>query len=303
LLIPAFGLIGFEAMYNIANFSKSEYNKVFLEIRLVMETSFSGEDIVLSYRLVIIDDEREISNGFARFFPWKELGFTVVGQFSGAKSALQFIKKNSVDVVISDVIMPGMTGIDLAKELADTRLSPQPLVVLFSAHDEFEYARQALKYRCADYILKSAQFDELIAVFSRLKERIDKERNIISENDSDGGDKIISLIRDYVKRNVREANLGDASALVYLSPSYVSRYFKQKTSVSFSEYVIEQKMIFAASLLSDLQYKVYDVSLMAGYTNPVNFTRSFKRFHGVPPREYRSLRFGRVKPDNRDDAE
>jgi YesN/AraC family two-component response regulator len=253
----------------------------------------------LLYRLVIIDDEKEISSGFARFFPWKEIGFTMVGQFSGAKSALQYIKKNPVDVVVSDVIMPGMTGIDLARELANTKLSPQPLFVLFSAYDEFEYVREALWYRCADYILKSTQYEELINIFSRLKKRIDEERKILSgTEDAEEDDRIISLIKAYIREHPQEASLETASALVYLSPAYVSRYFKQKTHVSFSEYLLEQRMTLAVSLLLQLRYKIYDISSLLGYTNPVNFTRSFKKFYGISPREYRFKKLGRIHPND-----
>jgi YesN/AraC family two-component response regulator len=254
--------------------------------------------------LIIIDDEKEISNGFARFFPWKEIGFTMAGQFSGAKSALQYIKKNPVDLVVSDVIMPGMTGIDLARELANTTLSPQPLLVLFSAYDEFEYVREALWYRCTDYILKSTQYEELITIFSRLKKRIDGERKDFSETEgTEGNDRIILLIKGYIKEHLREANLEAASALVFLSPAYVSRYFKKKTGLGFSEYLLEQKMAMAASLLLQLRYKIYDISFLLGYTNPVNFTRSFKKFHGVSPQEYRFKKLGRIHPNDAEASE
>ncbi|GHT68471.1 hypothetical protein FACS1894110_16070 [Spirochaetia bacterium] len=253
----------------------------------------------MPYRVIIIDDEKEISNGFAQFFPWKDLGFTVAGQFSGAKSALQFIKRNPVDVVISDVIMPGMTGIDLARELSEIKLTPQPLVILFSAHDEFAYVQDALRYRCTDYILKSAENEELIKIFSRLKERIDAERNAVKES---GDDKIIALIKDYIKQNPAGADLETAASLVYLSPAYVSRYFKQKTSLSFSDYLMKIRMELAESRLSDLRSKIYDISSMLGYTNPENFTRSFKKFYGISPREYRFEKLGRNHPGDGDQA-
>jgi YesN/AraC family two-component response regulator len=257
--------------------------------------NYLQEDSIVSYRLVIIDDEKEISSGFAQFFPWKEIGFTVAGQFAGAKSALQYIMHNPVDVVVSDVIMPGMSGIDLARELAGTKLVPQPLVLLFSAHDEFEYAREALRYRCTDYILKSAGYDELVGIFRRLKERIDTERKAASD-EADGRDKIIAVIKDYIEKNPAVADLETASLLVYLSPAYVSRYFKQKTSMSFSEYLMRVRMELAGARLADLQYRIRDISAMLGYTNPENFARSFKKFYGISPREYRFEKLGRCHP-------
>jgi YesN/AraC family two-component response regulator len=250
---------------------------------------------VLPYRVVIIDDEKEISNGFARFFPWKDLGFTVTRQFAGAKSALQFIMNNQVDLVVSDVIMPGMTGIDLARELGATKFDPQPLIILFSAHDEFEYARDAIRYRCADYVLKSTEYEELIRIFRGFKERLDRERGIKEEREED---KIIVSIKDYVKQNPVEANLDAAAASVFLSPAYVSRYFRQKTSINFSKYLLKVKMEQAAVLLSDLKYKIYDISDRLGYTNPENFARSFRKFYHMSPKEYRYEKLGRNHPED-----
>jgi len=183
----------------------------------------------MAYRIIIIDDEKEISTGFAQFFPWANLGFSVAGQFTDAGAALEYLRRNPVDVVISDVIMPGMTGIDLARELSTMTLTPQPLIILFSAHNEFEYARQALKYKCTDYILKSTDYDELLQIFQRIKEQLDAD-SFVPETDKDAEtDRIINEIKEYIRENPSSANLEAAAARVYMSPSYVSRYFKQKT--------------------------------------------------------------------------
>ncbi|MFV0412142.1 MAG: response regulator, partial [Oscillospiraceae bacterium] len=115
----------------------------------------------MAYKIVIIDDEKEISSGFAQFFPWAKLGYQVVAQYSGAREALEYLLQNPVDVVVSDIRMPGMTGIDLARELFEAELAHKPRSLLFSAYEEFEYARKALQYKCTDYLLKSTDYEEL----------------------------------------------------------------------------------------------------------------------------------------------
>jgi YesN/AraC family two-component response regulator len=252
----------------------------------------------MPYRLIIIDDEKEISSGFARFFPWKDLGFEITGQFSGARSALQYILHNPVDVVVTDVLMPGMTGIDLAKELAEREFNPRPVVILFSAYDEFEYVHEALKYHCTDYILKTTEYNELITIFQNLKEKIDKERKNAEIEKANGlvlcGDKIITVMKQYVKDKLKTANLQDASREVFLSPSYASRYFKQRTGENFSEYLLKERMIRACEMLCDLKYKIYEISDLLGYNLPMNFTRSFKKFYGKSPLEYRFQKLRRT---------
>ena len=130
------------------------------------------------YKLMIVDDEREINTGFAQFFPWRDIGFEVVAQKQDAHSALAYIKANDIDVIVSDIVMPGMNGLDLAKAISEMDLEPRPHVLIFSAYSEFSYAQRAMQYKCTEYILKSAEYDALIDIFTRLKKTIDEERDI-----------------------------------------------------------------------------------------------------------------------------
>ena len=85
------------------------------------------------YKLIIIDDEEKIASGMAQLFPWQNIGFEVMQVFTGARKALQYIAENPVDVVLSDIAMPGdLDGIALATAL---RQRPRPLpVVLMSGY-------------------------------------------------------------------------------------------------------------------------------------------------------------------------
>lgn len=250
------------------------------------------------YSLIIIDDEKEISTGFATYFPWSQIGFFVVKTFRNGREALDYLKENRVDVIVTDIIMPVMTGIELAKELDSLELDMKPKIIFFSAYNDFEYAQKALEYGGSKYILKSTSYDELIQIFTNIKNKLDKERaqheaddikinNIPEENCKEDNDKIISIIKNYIDSNLKDATLEDAAALVYMSPSYVSKYFKSKTGITFLDYLIECRMRKAGQLLQDIQYKIYEISLMIGYTNAFNFTRSFKKYYGLTPKEYR----------------
>lgn len=285
------------------------------------------------YRVVIVDDEKEISSGFAQYFPWNSLGYSVVNSFSGAREAFEYITKNPVDVVVSDIMMPDMSGVELAQKIYETELIHKPWIVLFTAYEKIEYARQAMHYGCVDYLLKSMEYEELIEAFHKLRERLDEaavenghdkekqgdtleknsekyserdlERNSKrnSERDSEGNsegnsdkaekDYIILTMSKYVEENPVTATLEGAAQAVYLSPSYASRYFKQKTGIGFSEYVLEQKMRLAAELLRQPQYRIYQISEQLGYMNPVNFARAFRRYYKVSPQEYRFQKLGR----------
>ena len=86
------------------------------------------------YKLVIIDDEQKILDGVAEIFPWDQIGFEVVGKFTRAALALDFLSRNKADVVMTDIRMPDMDGLKLAREL---KQYPDLQVVIFSSYAEY----------------------------------------------------------------------------------------------------------------------------------------------------------------------
>ena len=252
----------------------------------------------MEYRLIIIDDEREISGGFAMFFPWKTLGYVVAAQFSSAYDALEFLRTQEVDLIVSDVKMPGMDGLAMAEEIKKLRLPHPPKLVFFSAYDEFQYAQKALDCGAAKYILKTTPYDELVSIFQQIREGLESESSIASDSEAEKAeegteDKILSIMKSYIDAHMDSVNLEILAEQVYMSPAYVSRYFKQKTGQNFQEYLIAVRMKRAAVLLEDLEYQISAVSELVGYKNPFNFSRTFKKFYGENPRDYRLKRQGR----------
>ncbi|MFB9276334.1 response regulator transcription factor [Cohnella cellulosilytica] len=247
------------------------------------------------YKLLVVDDEFEIRNGLCRFFPWNAIGFDVVGQAENGKSALEFAKTNPLDVILCDIAMPVMTGLELAREL--NTLKCMSRIIFLSGYKDFEYAQKALEYGAKNYILKSTNYDELIRVFSKIKSELDEEQAANATNkkkrqpvrtEMNFNEKIISTIKSYVETHYREVTLEDLTNQVHMNPDYISKFFKQKTGQNFSEYLLEIRMKKAAELLDDIQYKTYEISDMVGYSNSFNFTRTFKSYYGMNPREYRN---------------
>lgn len=248
------------------------------------------------YNVFIVDDEYEIRKGISTFFPWDMFGFKVVGQADNGKKALDFILKGNVqvDVLLTDVKMPVMDGIELTRKLREVR--KDIIVIFLSAYSDFEYARDALKLGVYDYILKPTEYDQLISVFTKLKVHLENTASSESDNapDSSSGTialnykgKVIQTVKKYLNSHYTDATLESAAKFVNFSPSYISAVFKEETGYNFSDYLISIRMKNAATLLEDIKYKTYEISEMVGYSNPKNFTRSFKKYYGISPREYR----------------
>lgn len=131
------------------------------------------------YRLMVVEDEDMIRKGIVNSIPWESLGFIVVAESANGKDALEQLKKNPVDVLLTDVKMPIMGGIELSKE---TRvLYPDIEIIILSGFAEFEYARQAIGFRAFDYLLKPTNKKKLLDAFAELKESLDQKQELREE--------------------------------------------------------------------------------------------------------------------------
>jgi len=126
------------------------------------------------YRVLLVDDEEDIRVGISHKMDWESLGFTLVGEAENGRDALELADQLQPDVVLTDIKMPFMDGLELCRILTD-RL-PASKFVVFSGFDDFEYAKQAIRMNVSEYILKPINAAELKAVLEKLKAQLDTER-------------------------------------------------------------------------------------------------------------------------------
>jgi len=237
------------------------------------------------FNILLVDDESSTREALSSYFPWQEIGFSIVGQASNGKEALSFLETHpKVDIILTDIQMPIMNGIELAQTLYNQ--NSQIKVIFISSYREFEYAQKAIELNVKNYILKPAKYNVLVEVFERLHQELG-ETNTKLESSPPAEHVIVQQVKDYVKQHYTQATLEEAARHVFLNPNYLSQVFKQKTGSNFSDYLISVKMENALKLLKTNQFKTYEVSEMVGYSNPKNFTRTFKNYYGYPPSHVR----------------
>ena len=244
----------------------------------------------MMYQMIIIDDEAEIRNGLSRFFPWESLGYAIAAVFDNAYQAIEFLNTHKVHIVLTDIRMPGMTGLELAKIIRDNYADTR--VVLISGHADFEYARKALEFGVRYYIVKPTVYQELLDIFSRLKLELDQAQppddSLITQEAVGYYEDIIQRVKSFVKLHCNTVTLEAAAENINMNPYYLSSFFKHHTGEKFSEYVNAVKMKKAAELLAVPTNRIYEVSDSIGYQNPSNFGRAFKAYYGISPRHYRA---------------
>lgn len=125
------------------------------------------------YRIMLVDDEEEIRLGIIKKIDWESNGFIVVGDAENGKEALEKAESLQPDVVMTDIKMPFMDGLELGRNLA--KLMPSTKIIIFSGSDDFEYAHQAIKINVIEYVLKPVNAIELTEVLKRLKVQLDGE--------------------------------------------------------------------------------------------------------------------------------
>ena len=125
-------------------------------------------------KLLIVDDERLVRELIKRCVNWQELGFEIVGTAEDAQEALPLVRELRPDVLMTDVRMPGSTGLDLGREVL--RDYPDTKVIVVSGYDEFAYVKEGLDIGIFDYILKPIAADVLKDVAVRVREAIEQER-------------------------------------------------------------------------------------------------------------------------------
>ncbi len=127
------------------------------------------------YRVLIADDEPWVAYGIAHLIDWESLGYTVIGEANDGLTALQMIIDRQPDVVISDIRMPGLDGIQLLEAIEQRRLKTKAILV--SGYAEFEYAQQAIRLGAFDYLLKQVDKNKLTDCLLRLSDHLaDKQK-------------------------------------------------------------------------------------------------------------------------------
>lgn len=129
------------------------------------------------YKVVIVDDDILIRKGIRNVIKWRDYCCDVCAEASSGEEAIEIIKECKPDIVITDIKMPNMDGIELIREIK--QIIPKCKIIILTAYREFDYAQKAIRYGAFDFLLKPTKVEDLINVIQKAIMEIENERNLV----------------------------------------------------------------------------------------------------------------------------
>lgn len=244
-------------------------------------------------KLMIVDDEPVIRNGLQYMIHSENTLFTEIITAADGIEALKLMDEFHPDLLITDIQMPEMDGLELIRE---AQLKQVKRFVILSGYDHFEYARQALRLKVTDYLLKPIHQKDLAILLTRTAIDIMKERDEAAVRDDDdedavAGDHHVSIIKfkAFVQENfMRDLSLEEVASYLELHPNYVCSLLKRETGMTFLYYLRSIRMDQAKEILLKARDVPMDqVARSVGYDNPRHFYKVFKQYEGQTPGRFR----------------
>ncbi|SDB41316.1 two-component system, response regulator YesN [Pseudobutyrivibrio sp. YE44] len=243
------------------------------------------------YRVLIAEDEDIIRKGIAYTMDWVSMGCTIVGEAANGKEGIDKIKELEPDIVLADIMMPLMDGIEMIRtgnDIADFKS------IIMTSYADFEYAKQAIDMGVSAYLMKPVDEDELKKNIQKVTTEIEKERQLkqISEKNTvyiktDNVNDYVQHIIDATKENYADKiSIESFSEELGVSASYLSRKFKESTGATYLDFLNKYRVQQAIKLLETGKYKIYQVSDMTGFTDYKHFNTVFKRYTGSAPSDF-----------------
>ncbi len=236
-------------------------------------------------RILLVEDEANLRSGFRRVLENVIGGVKVAGEAANGKEALDWLKCNRADAVLTDIRMGEMGGIELLRRLA--ALHAELPVVIISGYSDFQYAREAIRFGAVDYLLKPVETVELARVVERLRKRLEGETETAPAREQEER-QVIRRVKEIIAAQLdQDISLQLLAGQVHLNHRYLSALFKSETGQNLSDYVTQMRIERAKQLLKGTQMRVQDIAPLSGYPNVKYFLAIFKQSVGATPSEYR----------------
>ncbi len=240
------------------------------------------------HKILLVEDESLVRMLLKTYISAYSQDFTIIGEAASAYEALDTLDENIPDIVVTDINMPIVSGIEMSRRMRE--LYPDIHVVVVTGYGDFEFARQGIKIGIEDYILKPVDEKEFIASLFRIRAKYPCPEPEDQKTVAVYGSEQMNNIEKYILDNLSSPQLSLAQTAQYffMNSSYLSRMFKHRKGISFRDYVNKMRIEKALEYLRNTDIKAYEVGAMVGVEDPNYFSTLVKKYTGMTITQYRS---------------
>lgn len=240
------------------------------------------------YSLLIVEDEPIIRAGLKKYFDWTTFNITTILEAPNGEEGLEIAIAKKPDLIITDIRMPKMNGLDMIKHIRKQEIPTN--IIILTGYNEFDYAKKAIQYGgVKDFLIKPLQYEESYQSIKRWFDDVSKEKpNTSVINDIPDDDELFDQIKDYIISNITDdISLQHIAEHFFYNPSYLSRLFKLKLNMNFTDFVRIIKINIAKEHLNNSDLNMQEVSSLSGFSSYKQFLHSFRVTTNMTPTDYR----------------
>ena len=251
------------------------------------------------YRVVVIEDEEAIRKGIIMSIDFSALNCILIGEASNGVEGIKLIQEKKPDIVITDVTMPLMSGIEMIEQTLEFNYTS----IIISGYDEFSYAKKAIKLGVCDYLMKPIDKEELNNVIQSIVSGFDlsskisgllKEKNQIEHiqllETLNKEDHLVDKIMEYINLHYSEKIfLSDIADVLNYSESLLSKRFRRVTQMTFNEYLNRFRIQKSIEYMKKGTYGLTEISDICGFSDYKYFSTVFKKYTGYTPSQFTNM--------------
>ncbi|MGH4140979.1 response regulator transcription factor [Clostridium sp.] len=254
-------------------------------------------------KVLIVEDENLIRKGLINTIDWLSMDCIIAGEAANGKEGLKAIIEIKPDLVITDIKMPLMNGMDMLEQASEAYDFEK---IILTSYGEFPYAKKAIDLRVFDYVLKPIDEGEFKEIIEKVVNKI-RDKKIYDEFKNGLKDyKTIDVLNldyylksnkkrshytdaaiSYVKANYsKKITIEDVAEKLTVSASYLSRNLKEGTNQTFHDFLNRYRVQKSIELLMSGEYRVYEISTLVGFTDYKHYSTVFKKYINASPLEF-----------------
>lgn len=239
------------------------------------------------YRLLVVEDEPLVRRGITSLIDFSQFQIGEVREAENGQIAWDLIQQSQPDILLTDINMPQMDGIQLARKVKE--YYPDVHIIFLTGYDYFEYAVSAVKLGVDDYVLKPISRKDVEEMLTHVTQKLMKDKQVrrvkelLAEEKSDNIE-IERIIQSQLYDS--QLSLKSLSQQLGFNATYLSTLIKKELGISFQDYVVQQRIHQAKLLLLTTDLKIYEIALKVGFEDVNYFSSRFRQIVGVTPKQY-----------------